>query len=78
MYDVTEGAVLFDGIDVRKLDLKFLRSNIAVVTQESYLFQLHSERKPSVCQGGRYRGANNIGMQGREYTRLYNDTPRRL
>ncbi len=38
MYDVTEGAVLFDGIDVRKLDLKFLRSNIAVVTQESYLF----------------------------------------
>lgn len=38
MYDVTQGAVLFDGVDVRKLDLKFLRSNIAVVTQESYLF----------------------------------------
>ena len=38
LYDVTGGAVLFDGVDVRKLDLKFLRSNIAMVTQESYLF----------------------------------------
>lgn len=38
MYDVTDGEVLFDGTDVRHLDLKFLRSNIGVVTQESYLF----------------------------------------
>ncbi len=38
LYDVTGGQVLFDGIDVRQLDLKFLRSNIAIVTQESYLF----------------------------------------
>lgn len=38
MYDVTQGEVLFDGVDVRRLDLKFLRSNIAMVTQESYLF----------------------------------------
>lgn len=38
LYDVTDGQVLFDGIDVRQLDLKFLRSNIAIVTQESYLF----------------------------------------
>lgn len=38
MYDVTAGEVLFDGTDVRRLDLKFLRSNIGVVTQESYLF----------------------------------------
>ena len=38
LYDVQEGEVLFDGIDVRKLDLTFLRSNIGVVTQETYLF----------------------------------------
>ncbi len=38
LYDVTDGQVMFDGVDVRKLDLKFLRSNIAIVTQESYLF----------------------------------------
>ncbi len=38
LYDVEEGTVFFDGIDVRKLDLTFLRSNIGVVTQETYLF----------------------------------------
>ena len=38
LYDVTEGAVYFDDIDVRQLDLAFLRSNIGVVTQDTYLF----------------------------------------
>lgn len=38
LYDVKDGSVKFDGVDVRDLDLKFLRSNIAMVTQESYLF----------------------------------------
>ena len=38
LYDVTGGAVLFDDIDVRKLDLHFLRGNIGVVTQDTYLF----------------------------------------
>ena len=38
LYDVTEGRVLFDGHDVRKLDLHYLRSRIGVVTQETYLF----------------------------------------
>ena len=38
LYDVDEGEVLFDGVDVRKLDLGYLRGNIGVVTQETYLF----------------------------------------
>lgn len=38
LYDVCDGEVLFDGTDVRQLDLEFLRSNIGMVTQESYLF----------------------------------------
>ncbi|MBO5521497.1 MAG: ABC transporter ATP-binding protein [Eubacterium sp.] len=38
LYDVDTGEVLFDGVDVRKLDLEFLRKNIGVVTQETYLF----------------------------------------
>ncbi|MCR5004870.1 MAG: ABC transporter ATP-binding protein/permease [Clostridiales bacterium] len=38
LYDVDAGAVLFDGIDVRRLDLNFLRSHIGVVSQETYLF----------------------------------------
>ena len=38
LYDVSEGSVTFDGIDVRKLDLSFLRSQVGVVSQETYLF----------------------------------------
>ncbi len=38
IYDVISGEVLFDGIDVRKLDLSFLRSQIGLVSQETYLF----------------------------------------
>ena len=38
LWDVSEGRVLFDGHDVRALDLHELRSEIGVVTQETYLF----------------------------------------
>ena len=38
LYDVNDGAVLFDGNDVRDLDLHYLRQNIGVVTQDTYLF----------------------------------------
>ncbi|MFN0087114.1 MAG: ABC transporter ATP-binding protein [Blastocatellia bacterium] len=37
-YDVTSGAVLVDGVDVRDLQLKSLREKIAIVTQEVHLF----------------------------------------
>ena len=38
LYDVLGGRVTIGGVDVRDIDLKYLRSNIGVVTQESYLF----------------------------------------
>src|SRR5690606_14598333 len=37
-YDVTGGRVLVDGVDVRELSLAELRSHIAVVSQEPFLF----------------------------------------
>jgi ATP-binding cassette subfamily B protein len=37
-YDVTEGQILIDGIDVRDYDVKFLRRQIGLVLQEPYLF----------------------------------------
>ena len=37
-YDVTEGSVKLDGIDVRKLKLKDLRWQIGIVQQDVYLF----------------------------------------
>ncbi len=38
LYDVWSGCVRFDGTDVRKLDLAFLRAQVGVVSQETYLF----------------------------------------
>ncbi len=38
LYDVDGGSVTFDGVDVRKLDLTYLRKNVGVVSQETYLF----------------------------------------
>ncbi len=38
LYDVTGGTVAFCGVDVRDLPLKALRSNIGIVSQETYLF----------------------------------------
>lgn len=37
-YDVTEGSVLMDGVDVREMDLVSLRSQIGIVLQTSLLF----------------------------------------
>ena len=38
LYDVNGGCVTFDGVDVRQLDLKFLRDHVGIVSQETYLF----------------------------------------
>lgn len=37
-YDVTKGAILADGIDIRDMTLKSLRSNIGIVSQDVFLF----------------------------------------
>ena len=37
-YDVTEGAILVDGLDIRDVTLASLRAQIALVTQETVLF----------------------------------------
>lgn len=38
LYDVTGGQIRLDGTDIRDLDLEFLRQNIGMVTQDTYLF----------------------------------------
>lgn len=37
-YDVTSGAILIDGVDIRDFDLESLRSKVAVVFQDNFLF----------------------------------------
>jgi ATP-binding cassette subfamily B protein len=55
LYDVQEGAVEIDGIDVRKIALESLGDMIGVVTQETYLFNTTIKRnllygKPDATQ----------------------------
>ena len=38
LWDVTSGEVQFEGVDVRRLDLSWLRAQIGIVSQETYLF----------------------------------------
>ena len=38
LYDVCGGQVTFDGVDVRDLELEFLREHVGIVSQETYLF----------------------------------------
>jgi ATP-binding cassette subfamily B protein len=38
LWDPTDGAVTLDGVDIRRIQLESLRSHIAVVTQETFLF----------------------------------------
>ncbi|WP_022870904.1 ABC transporter ATP-binding protein [Yaniella halotolerans] len=37
-YDVTEGSITLDGVNLKDLDMETLTDNIVMVTQESYLF----------------------------------------
>jgi ATP-binding cassette, subfamily B, bacterial len=55
LYDVTQGAVLLDGMDVRDLTLGSLAGAISMVTQETYLFHASVRRnlqyaKPDATQ----------------------------
>ena len=38
LYDVTAGAVLVDGVDVRDVDVRSLRAQVAVVDDAPFLF----------------------------------------
>jgi ATP-binding cassette subfamily B protein len=38
LYDVTDGSILIDGIDIRDLTLESLRNSIGVVMQDAHLF----------------------------------------
>lgn len=38
LYDVVTGSVEIGGVDVKKIDLAYLRQNVGMVTQDTYLF----------------------------------------
>lgn len=39
LYDATDGEILIDGVNIKQLSFEELRRNIAIVSQETYLFE---------------------------------------
>lgn len=48
-YDVTEGAILVDGVDIRDVTVSSLRRHIGIVTQEVFLF--NDTVRNNICYG---------------------------
>jgi ABC-type multidrug transport system fused ATPase/permease subunit len=57
LYDPSEGAVLVDGADVRSVDLASLRSQVAFVGDESFLFSDDVAANIAYAKPGASRGA---------------------
>lgn len=55
-YDVTDGAVLVDGVDVREYPQKALREKIAIVLQKSELFSIPIQENIAWGQPGASEG----------------------
>ena len=69
-YDVTEGKILIDGIDIKEITLKSLRNSIGVVQQDVYLFSgtvfenisygLPGASKEAVIEAAKLAGAHDF------------------
>jgi len=55
-YDPLSGSVLVDGVDIKELNLRWLRQHIGVVSQEPVLFAM------SIAENIRY-GRDNVSQQ---------------
>ena len=67
-YDVNEGRILVDGVDVREWDLKSLRRAMGLVMQEPTLFNY------SVAENILYGEPNSLNSDLRKVTQISNAT----
>ena len=78
LFDVTDGAVRIDGVDVRDYDIEQLWSTIGLVPQRGYLFSGTGRREPALRQGRRDRRRDVGGVAGGGGRRLRLGAPRGL
>ena len=70
LYDCDEGRITLDGVDIRELSFDTLRKNIAIVSQETYLFvgtiydniryANHSATREEVIEAAKAAGAHDF------------------
>lgn len=88
-YDVTEGSILLDGMDIRSLSLKHLRSLFGMVTQEPFLmhdsimnnirFGMHSKSNEEVIAAAKLAYAHDfIEQQPNGYNTIIGDRGTKL
>lgn len=53
LYDVTAGEIFIDGINVKDIAFDDLRRNVAIVSQETYLFAGTGTRQHQIRKSGR-------------------------
>jgi len=64
LYDVTEGRIAIDGVDIRDYTLESLRTHIAVVTQFTFLF--NDTVRANIAYGDLGRSAGEIEQAARD------------
>lgn len=70
LFDTTSGSVLIDGHDVRSIPLATLRSSIAVVPQESFLFS--ASLADNILFGAPYASMDDV-IEAASIAQLHND-----
>lgn len=64
-YDVLKGKITIDGVDVRDINLEFLRTNVAVVSQEPALFNCTIEENIRVSSQREFNKPDNVAARKR-------------
>ncbi len=52
MYDINEGQILIDGIDIKSLDRETIRGNISIINQNPYIFNMSFKDNMRVIKEG--------------------------
>ncbi len=69
LYDVDQGAVLIDGVDVRDVDLQSLRRDVALVSDDAFLFSATLRENVAYARDGRERRGGARGRRARRAVR---------
>ena len=77
-YDVTGGAILVDGVDIRDVTIASLRAQIGMVTQDTVLFDDTVAANIAYGSPGASRGADRGGGARRARARVRGDAARGL
>jgi ATP-binding cassette subfamily B protein len=75
LYDPSEGAVLVDGVDVREVDVASLRSQVAFVADDSFLFSATAAENIAYARPGASREEIQVAARRAQADEFIRDLP---